>query len=282
MSKKEKKSIMDLINKILFRFVIPFLFIFGSFRRNAFLGIAAIIVYIGFWIFIKRAFIYEYRGRFLYTKNDLNKAFKYFEKAYNADGCSKGFKILYGYLLLKQGEIERSEKILNGLIKSDITQSEEMQIKSNLALVLWKKGRIDESVEMLEKVYEQYKNTSVYGSLGYMYILKGDIEKALEFNKEAYEYNDTDNIILDNIGQTYYLSQEYDKAKEIYEKLIPKEPTFPEAYYNYGLVLLKLDMKNNALEQFKKALNYKFSFVSTITKEEIEQKIKELEVNENK
>lgn len=273
----EKKSILDLINKILFGFIIPLLIIFAAFKNGILLGIATIILYIGIWIFIKRAAVYEFSGRYAYTKNNLEKAFKLFEKAYKAKGCNRNFKILYGYLLLKQGEMAKSEEVFNLLMKEKITQSQEMQIKSNLALILWKKDKIDDALELLEKVYEQYKNTAVYGSLGYMYILKGDAKKAMEFNLEAYEYNDSDNIILDNMGQAYYINNEYDKAKEIYEKLIPKAPTFPEAYYNYGLVLFKLNMKDEALQQFKKAVNYKFSFVSTITKEEVEQRIKELE-----
>ena len=45
---------------------------------------------------------------------------------------------------------------------------------------------------------------------------------------------------------------EYDKAKEIYEKLLAKAPTFPEPYYNYGLLQEKLGNKDEALESMKR------------------------------
>ena len=159
-----------------------------------------------------------------------------------------------------------------------IPENEKMLAKSIKALVTWKKGNLDEAIEMLEDVITKFETSNIYGSLGYMYILKGDMDKALEFNLKAYGYNDDHDVILDNLGQTYYLMGYLEKAKDIYEKLINKKikPTFPEVYYNYGLLLHKMDEKEDALENFNKALNYKTTFLSTISKEEIINRINEI------
>ena len=37
--------------------------------------------------------------------------------------------------------------------------------KSNLALVVWRKGDLDKAIEMLKEVILEYKNTAVYGVL---------------------------------------------------------------------------------------------------------------------
>lgn len=152
-----------------------------------------------------------------------------------------------------------------------------MVLKSNMALVQWKKGNLDEAINTLEEVIKKYETSNIYGSLGYMLIQKGDLDKALEFNLKASEYNSSNAIIMDNLGQTYYLRGNYDKATEIYENIMETNPTFPDAYYNYALVLKARKEYSKAIEIAKKALNYQLSFLSTITRQQIDSLISELE-----
>jgi tetratricopeptide (TPR) repeat protein len=179
-------------------------------------------------------------------------------------------------MLLKTGNIAKSEELLQKLLK-DYPQSEDLPlVKSNLSLVLWKKGELDAAIEILEDVMQNYKTSSTYGSLGYLLILKGDLEKALQFNLEAFDFNNRDKIIRDNLGQNYYLLGNYEKAKEIYETLVEEAPAFPEPYFNYGLVLEKLGDTETALGMMKKALTFKFTYLSSISREEVEARIGEI------
>jgi tetratricopeptide (TPR) repeat protein len=146
-----------------------------------------------------------------------------------------------------------------------------------MSLVQWKKGNLDEAINILEDVIKNYETTNVYGSLGYMLIQKGDLDKALEFNLRASDYNSSNSIIMDNLGQTYYLKGNYDKAVEVYANLMESNPTFPDAYYNYALVLKSKNEFSKALEIAKKALNYELSFLSTINKSQIDNLINELQ-----
>jgi len=118
------------------------------------------------------------------------------EKACSAAKGRPSVKILYGYLLLKTGKLEEAEKVFEELLNSNIDNAGLLQAKSNYALVLWKKGQLKDGIKMLEDVFSNYKNTTIYGSLGYLLILDGDMNKALNFNKEAYEYNSSDPVIL--------------------------------------------------------------------------------------
>lgn len=143
--------------------------------------------------------------------------------------------------------------------------------------MLWKKGQLKDGIKMLEDVFSNYKNTTIYGSLGYLLILDGDMNKALNFNKEAYEYNSSDPVILDNLGYTYYKIGNIKKAEEIYRKLIGLNPNFPEAYYNYSCVLKDLGMTESALEMAKKAKNYRLSYLSNLKEEELDNYLEELQ-----
>ena len=250
--------------------------VFFSFLYNATLGKVVLGVFIVYMLFSNRNIFYEVFATKAYKKGDMEKAISLFEKASKATQNPRP-KITYGYLLLKAGDIEKSSQVFEEMIDSDMDEDSKIKAKSNYALVLWKSGELDSAINLLEEVLSEYTSTVVYGSLGYLYILKGDLEKAVEFNKEAYDYNDSDPIILDNLGNAYYLTGELSKSKEIYKELMNLNPQFPEAFYNYSLLLKKLGKLDEALDYMKKANNFNLSFLSNLTKTDIEKQLKEIE-----
>lgn len=268
---------MSVLKKLLIYLILPLLVIVALFRFSAAAGFAGILVYAGFLLYTLKETAFVLLGSMAYSKGDIEKAIAWFGRANKSGKANPRNSVSYAYLLLKSGKLEDSEKVLNSLLSSSLKQDDRMHAMSNLALVLWKKGELDEAVSMLEEVIKDFKTSNVYGSLGYLLILKGDLEKALEFNLEAYDYNSSNSIILDNLGQTYYLKGEYDRALEIYEKLMQSKPSFPEAYYNFGLVLAKKGDYERALQSMQNALNYRFTFLSTVAKEEITRAIENLE-----
>jgi len=264
------------LKNVIIKFIIPVAVIILLGKLSVWYALAALILYIAAILYLSRVTIYSIIGTRNYGLGNMEKAIEWFSKAYNSKKASVQASLSYAYLLLKNGDLVKSEEILQKLINENQNSPDLPKIKANMSLVLWKKGKIGEAVEMLEKVMETYKTTSVYGSLGYLLILNGDLDKALKFNLEAYEYNSSDKIILDNLGQNYLLLGMYDKAKEIYDQLLKMNPAFPEPYYNYGLLLENIGDTEAALEMLKKALDYKFTFLSSITREDVEAKIKQL------
>lgn len=270
---------MKILIKLLLYLLLPVAVLFFLFRTGLLPGIAGLAAYLLVLVYLLRPYLYQYLGSAEYSKGNLEKALDWFSKACGGKRAKPATLTSYGYILLKTGKIAEAEEVLNRVLSMELTTDQKMYARSNLALVLWKKGRLDEAVEMLEEVIKEYRNTTVYGSLGYLLILKGDLQRALEFNREAMEYNGSNPVIMDNMGQTYLLLGEFDKAAEIYESLMEKKPSFPEAYYNFGLLLEKRGDAEKALEMFRKAFEYKLSFISTITSGDIEEKIRRLEAN---
>ncbi len=247
------------------------------FRVNALYGLIFLLAGISLFLFLKRATIFALIGRNYYINNNMEKSITWFRRAYKTKAAKPQTVASYAYLLLKSGNTQDAENILETLLRSKLSEDDRMMAKSNMALVLWKKGCLDEAIATLEEVIKVYETTNIYGSLGYMLIQKGDLDKALEFNLKAHDYNNENTIILDNLGQVYYLRQDYDKASEIYEKLMAKEPSFPEAYYNYALLLKARGEYEKALETARKALGFKLSFLSTIQQDAIDALIIDLE-----
>lgn len=259
-------------------FIIPVAVIIIAYIYKKLLGALVFAVYMICLCYKRRSDIYAARGNALNAKGDRKGALDWFKKACQCGGCRTNTRISYAYLLLKEGRVEESESILTGLAAlKDLTEQERISVKSNIALLLWRKGDLDGAIRLEREVYDVYKNSTVYGTLGYFLIQKGDLESALKFNLEAYDFNSTDKIILDNLGQNYYLIGNIDKAEEIYGELFKLEPRFPECYYTYGKVLLARGDKEGAVHSMRKALTHSFSFLSTATREEIEKTIKEIE-----
>jgi tetratricopeptide (TPR) repeat protein len=259
------------------KLAIPLIIIIVCFIYNTLLGILSIVLFIAYLFYNSRANIYMFIGNSHFNKGDREKAKKWTEKAFKTEPKQVGLGIAYGYLLIKMGEIDEADAVLSNLSQKDIRREDEMSLKLNKSIVLWKQGKQEESIELASELHSKFKNSILYGTLGYYYVLNGDFEKALQFNEEAYEYNDTNTAILDNLGFTYYKLQEYEKAFEIYEKLMTLNPKFPEAYYNFGLLYEHRGEMQQAHEYFKKSLDYKESLVSHLSKEEVIAKINELE-----
>lgn len=264
------------LTKFFIKIVLPIVVLWILFTYNMLLGLTVLLLGIAFLIYRSRASLLAYIGSIKYSRGSLEDGIKWFKRSYNTGKAKPKTVTSYAYLLLKSGKLAESERILTELIASHPNKDSDMYAKSNLALVLWKKDELDKAIEMLEEVIKEYRNSTIYGSLGYLLISKGDYDKALQFNLEAYKYNDSNTIIMDNLGQIYHLTGQYEKSVEIYEKLMAKNPTFPAAYYNYGLLLFDTNQLEKSEEMLEKSLGYAFSFLSTIKKEDIEAKLEEI------
>lgn len=247
-----------------------FVFLVG----NKLIALLFIILYV---VYVNFATIIYYIGSNKYKQNKIDEAYKYFEIAYKIKGSSMKVKLYYTYFLLLRGDLDQSEKLLRELSRKKITYSDEISIKLNISIIMWKRNNIDEAVNILMELLEKYKTTIIYQNLGYFLILKNDYDKALEINLEAYDYNSSNAGILDNLATTYYVKGEYEKSLKIYEELMPMKPSFPTAYYYYASTLIHLNKIDEALQNLKQALKCNFTFLSAISKEEIEAKITEIE-----
>jgi len=95
-------------------------------------------------------------------------------------------KVFYAFYLMKNGDFKNARDVFDKLIfpfEKDIkkvSRDIKVQVKQNYALLLWKEGNLGEAIRITEEIIENYKNTVIYGNLGYFYILSGQNRKALE------------------------------------------------------------------------------------------------------
>lgn len=242
--------------------------IFSAFSTNVYMGIivtAALLIY-GYFKWYPALCII--RAKNIYKK-DAEGALKWFsrvEKRMNINQLE-----IYAYYLMREGQVEKSEAIYEKLLKMKLKPDVRLKVRADYAVLLTKTGRIDEAIAELEEVTLNYRNTITYGSLGYLYILKDNIRKAVNYNLEAYDYNSDDPVILDNIVQLYIKLGEFNKAKSFVDKLLEKTPYFAEAYYDSAFVYMKLGNFKKAEELLEDAKCCKLTFMSTVKESDLDR-----------
>ncbi len=247
------------------------------FMYNKTIGLILMAIFAGYKSYTSRAAIITLKANKAFSQNKLEESMALFEKAYHTKGCTFKEKNIYGFVNLKYGDINIANKVFTELMSEKLDEASLNIVKNNYAMVLWKQDRLDEAIDILKELYNNYKTTALYGTLGAFLIQKGNLEEAYSIILESYEYDNSDNVILDNLGQIYYLRGENQKALEIFERLLEVKPHFPEAYYDYGKALMKEGKYSKALELSKEALSKEFNNLSTITRNDINEQIKLLE-----
>lgn len=263
--------IKKLLLKLLLYFIVPIIVIIMLFKVNIYLGIFGTIAYFVTAILINLTLLYSFKGRIEYKEGNLEEAVKWYKKATESKKAGADVIIIYGFILFKMGKTEEAEKIFLSVIQNSKSSDEKNMAKSNLSLILWKKGELDKAISTLKEVILEYKTSSIYGSLGYLVIEKGNLDEALEINLEAYDYNCDNTVIQDNLAHLYHLRGELDKAGEIFVKLIKNKPHFPEAYFDYGQYLEDCGKAKEAVEMYQKALSCQFNYNSTVTREIVQE-----------
>lgn len=128
---------------------------------------------------------------------------------------------------------------------------------------------------MIQEVHNKLKNTRTYALLGYLLIEAGDLDKALAFNLEAYDYDDTDAELIDNLAQTYYRLGDKENALK-YFKLAEENPDQISTLYHLGCLYQEKGDLEGAREMFNRALERDISAISSISRSQIEERLASL------
>ncbi|MBE7011406.1 MAG: tetratricopeptide repeat protein [Ruminococcaceae bacterium] len=232
-----------------------------------------VILFIAVFSFLKRGTILVGMAANALAKGDKAKAERLYRKAAKMEKMNFDATLNCGYFFIKNGYIEDARVILNkASMGGKLDKLKKQRLKSINSLIMWKDGQLDEAIEALEEIMgEGYKTSVVYETLGLYYIIKKDKEKALKLCLEAYEYNSDDDVIVDNLAEAYALCGETEKATELYEELIDRDPAFPEPYYGYGLLLMENGQYEEGIEYIGESLEKNFSFLSTLSRERVEE-----------
>lgn len=119
---------------------------------------------------------------------------------------------------------------LSDVIKALSSRNDEISM-NKLAKIFVLFDRYDDA----EKFIAKFSSAITYNSLGNIYFLKNEPQKAFEFYKKSSEIDPTDGGVYLNIGLLLYLNGEPETAKQFFELAISKFESPQKAYEILGI-----------------------------------------------
>lgn len=234
----------------------------------------AVLAVVGIYKLIPGIFVAK--GNAAYSDGDIKKTLEYYEKAIKLSGGNAQHKTAYSVMLMRTGDFKKAEQLLNEVILyGGAKPNEKINAKLFRCMVYQKTDRFDEALEDAEEIFETFKNTTVYGLIGYLRQLKGGAE--LDLCLEAYDYNSDDRDICDNLVVAYIRSGELKKAEKIAKDLRENFPAFVEGFYHSAIIAKIRGEKALAKEYLEAIKDCKRTMMTTIREEEINALREEIE-----
>ena len=138
--------------------------------------------------------------------------------------------VLHGYavLLMREGFFDQARDLMLKVSKrKDLKEDDWFRLRVQYSLYLWKTGQLEKALETIRRAAAMRMNGMIYGTLGMFLVdqarVTGNFEEAMQFNREALDYDDEDGAVLDNMGQLYEAmaeAAEGDQAEEYRAKAL--------------------------------------------------------------
>ncbi len=239
-------------------------------------GIAGFCLYFFGMILIKFPDYLMLFASMRYTKTP-EKALNYMEIALKTKRLRVDYILYYSFLCLKSGDLDRAERVLDAAEGKKMTDENARRAAINRALLVWKRGNINEAIAILEEQLKLGEDKAVYGTLGQLLLENGQLQRARAVNERAFAFDKYDEAITDNLALTYRMTGDIDSSVNLYKELTSKRLGIPLPYYNYGETLYAVGKKEEAVEMMEKALSYPISKLAIISREEICARIEQIE-----
>ncbi len=257
--------------------ILPAAVIFLAFQMGGVrIGLLVVVVYFVLAFFLKRPDFLMIRGGKMY-KTSPEKALDIMEKALRTKRLRVEYILYYGFVCLKAGDTERAERVLDAAAHKKMSPETQVRATVNRALLYWQKGDIEKAISILEKQLKEGKDRAVYGTLGQLLLLNGQLQRAMEVNRDAYAFDKYDEAICDNLALNYRLCGDLDSSWNLYKELTGKKLGVPVPYYNCGETLYAMGQKEEAVSMMERALSYPFSKLAVVSREEIKARIAAIE-----
>lgn len=250
--------------------------LFVAWKTSWLLGIAATLFIggVAFYMFLPE--LYKAKGRKAFSEADYKASKEWFEKAVKTGRAKIDAAMEYSYVLLRTGDVDEAERVVSNVLARKVSDKYKGRAIIQRCMCYYKQGNLEEALNDAMELYNDgFRSIMLYGMIGYFKILSDPMsEDTMNFCLEAYDYDNENRDICDNLAICYYNRGKYEEAKEIADKLIETNQKSVEAWYHSAQIDYKLGMYKEALEKLEKTADCNRSYMTTVSVEDIE-KLKE-------
>ncbi len=217
--------------------------------------------------------LFVYAGNYFMARGKIETAKKIFMKAIQRNTIYPTAYLNYGIILVREGDGAEALKHLEKALTCTPKVLTEKNIYLTMGSCYWVLGEIDKAIEVLEGMRTRYEyvNAHVLITLGYMYLLKGRYEEAMEATDKAIEDSPDLASAWDNRGQIHYQMGNAEAAKEAFEKAVDLKFNLVDSHYHLALIALESVNKEAAKEHIHMAKKCDISSLNTVTREQVEE-----------
>jgi len=127
----------------------------------------------------------------------------------------------------------------------------------NLGQIISKKGIYTPAIENFEKAEKYMDHPDLPGRLAYLYLKKGQVDKAIVKLKQAISYQKTEKSMVPlytDLGNNYMRVGRYKPAEIAFKKAIKINPKYMNAHHGLAGAYLRQNKIDNALEELQKVI----------------------------
>ena len=250
--------------------ILAALIIVFAFRKSVTTGIIVLVIGAAYLAYRLYPRLYAAKGQKAFANGDYESAKAYSEKVYRRMNFNQ--RVSYAYMLIRMEEYERAFEILDAYISlRNLDPKDKNVAKRQRCLAYYRLGYYSEALKDAEDVREAgFVTNTLYGLMGMLMLVLGkDLDETTKLCEEAYDYDEDDRDIQDNVAICYYLQGDYEMAKEINGYVREENPEFIEGYYHGAQIAIKRGEYKEAREMLDKIPSCNRTVMTTITEEAV-------------
>ena len=241
-------------------------------KINIWVKVGIDVLLILLFLYIRRGYIFFYRGAVAINKGPAEKIWPNFEKALKA-GVDTERQLMIGSAFVQRGDAARGLEILEKVIANPKAGDSAKTATVTSSMGYWRLGDMDKAIKVLEELQATgYRDDNLSVNLESYLLERKDLEGAKKAIDTGRPEKTETNGLMDNRGWYYIQSGEWDKAKEVYDELIDdRNAKFPEAYLHGAQVSIHENDIEQAIDRLGWGVGKKFFGTCMFTKEYLEK-----------
>jgi len=197
------------------------------------------------------AFLYESSGKF-------EKALGYYYRFYQETKKSLDIGLKISSLLMKLGQFEAVDLFLDTLESDFGTSAQLFNLEGIVKLARKDTSAAIKSFRLSIETDTSYEEP--IQQLAQIYIQKNNLAEAIVFYEKLYKSSNWGELYGKTLGMLYYYESEYEKANQLFRKLLADNIGDYELHYFLGLVSLELGDADMARLEFEKTIALRNTF----------------------
>ncbi|MES9858166.1 MAG: tetratricopeptide repeat protein [Sedimenticola sp.] len=179
--------------------------------------------------------------------------------------------------LAKIRMIEKKQEAAISLLKQGYSKSGDLSLGLDLASILERIGRMEEAIAQYRDLLQRKPGNPVASNNLAMILVRGKpdqvaLDQALKL-VDGFEISDNA-VLLDTLGWIYYVRGDLDKAVSVLERAERGETKLPEISYHLGMAYFKTERVEEAKRKLRKAVASGAQFEGVEEAKEVLERIK--------